>query len=130
MKTSIRDIQCLLNLKIIMTIAVLLMVPGFSFGSDLTGHASKKDGSAASQIKKDHQLDKGHRYIEGVIEEVNENTIRVDAGEAGELSPRYLNLSNSTGKEDLEVGALLRIEVDAQNEVVKYQKIQGSKETN
>ncbi|MFZ1745957.1 MAG: hypothetical protein WAU17_08560 [Nitrospirales bacterium] len=112
-----------MNVKIMMTIAVLMMVPGFTFGSDLSGHAPEHDRSATNQIKEGHQLDKGHRYIEGVVEEVNENTIRVDAGEAGEMSPRYLNLSNSKGKEDLEVGDMVQIEVNAQNKVVKFQPI-------
>lgn len=129
MKTTKQGMQWFLNIPVMIAF-VLLMIPGFSFGSDLKGHASQKDGSATSQIKEDHQLDKGHRHIEGVVEEVNENTIRVDAGEAGEMSPRYLNLSNSKGKEVFEVGDMLQIEVNAQNKVVKYRKIQASKEKN
>lgn len=98
-------------------------VPGFAFGSDLSGHDPEHDRSATTQIQEDHQLDKGHRFIEGVVEEVNENTIRVDAGEAGELAPRYLNLSNSKGKEDFVVGDMVQIEINAQNKVVNYQQL-------
>jgi hypothetical protein len=123
MNTLKHDMQWFLNVKFMMTCAVLLVVPGFAFGSDLTGHAPKDDLSVSTKIKEDHQLDKGHRYIEGVVEEVNENTIRVDAGEAGEMSPRYLNLSNSKGKENIEVGDMVQIEVNAQNKVVKFKPV-------
>lgn len=121
MKNPKQDIQWFLNIPIMMVFLVLLMIPGLSFGSDLTGHAPQNDGSATSQIQEDHQLDKGHRYVEGVVEEVNENTIRVNAGEAGGISPRYLNLSNSQGKESLEIGDKVQIEVNAQNKVVRFQ---------
>ena len=113
-----------LKLKIITIFAVLMGVPGFAVGSDLTGHTAEHDRSATTQIQKDHQLDKGHRLIEGVVEEVNENTIRVDAGEAGELAPRYLNLSNSKKKENFKIGDMVQIEVNAQNKVVNFRPIQ------
>ncbi len=117
------NMKWFLKLKFIMTFAVLMGVPGFAVGSDLTGHAPEHDRSATTQIQEEHQLDKGHRLIEGVVEEVNENTIRVDAGEAGELAPRYLNLSNSKGKEDLKIGDMVQIEVNAQNKVVNFRPV-------
>ena len=55
---------------------------------------------------------------------MNENTIRVDAGEAGELAPRYLNLSNSKKKENFKIGDMVQIEVNAQNKVVNFRPIQ------
>lgn len=115
--------QWLVNLKIFMTFALLMGVPGFAWSSDLAGHLPADDRSATSQIQKDHQLDKGHRIIKGVVEEVNDNTIRVDAGEAGELTPRYLNLSNSQEKEDFKIGDMVQIEVNAQNKVVNFQPV-------
>ncbi|WP_447962967.1 hypothetical protein [Nitrospira sp. Ecomares 2.1] len=112
--------QWFLDVKIIMAFAVLMGVPGFAVGSDLTGHAPDHNRSTTTQIQEDRQLDEGHRIIQGVVEEVNENTVRVDAGEAGEMSPRYLNLNNSEGKENFEVGDRVKIEVNAQNKVVKF----------
>lgn len=112
-----------LNVKFMMTFSILMGVSGFAFGSDLTGHVPEHDRSSTTQIQGDSQLDKGHRLIEGVVEEVNENTIRVDAGEAGELAPRYLNLSNSMGKEDFKIGDMVQIEVNAQNKIVNFHPV-------
>lgn len=123
MNTPRQYMKWFLNIKIMMTLAVLMGVPGFAFGSDLTGHIPEPDRSATTQIQGDRQLDEGHRIIQGVVEEVNENTIRVDAGEAGELAPRYLNLSNSKGKENLKIGDMVQIEVNAQNKVVNFQPV-------
>lgn len=111
-----------LNVKYIMTLAVLMGDSGFAFGSDLTGHIPEDDRSATTHIQGDRQLDAGHRIIQGVVKEVNENTLRVDAGEAGELAPRYLNLSKSEKKDDFKVGETVQIEVNAQNKVVGYQQ--------
>ncbi|WNM56598.1 hypothetical protein [Candidatus Nitrospira allomarina] len=118
------------NVKIIMPLVVLLGITGFAFGSDLTGHVPESDRSATTQIQKDGQLDEGHRIIQGVVEEVNENTLRVDAGEAGELAPRYLNLANSEKKDDFKIGDTVLIEINAQNKVVNYQQLSkdGAKE--
>lgn len=123
MNTPKQYMKWFLNVKLMMTLAVLMGVPGFASGSDLTGHIPEHDRSATTQIQGDRQLDEGHRLIQGVVEEVNENTIRVDAGEAGELAPRYLDLSNSKGKENLKIGDMVQIEVNAQNKVVNFQPV-------
>jgi hypothetical protein len=118
-----QNMQWFPKIKIIMPLAVLMGVTGFAFGSDLTGHVPKHDRSATTQIQEDGQLAEGHRIIHGVVEEVNENTLRVDAGEAGELAPRYLNLGNSEKKEDFKKGDTVQIEFNAQNKVVNYQQL-------
>ncbi|GJL57773.1 MAG: hypothetical protein NPIRA03_06300 [Nitrospirales bacterium] len=123
MTTTQHNRQWLVNWKIFMTFAFLVGIPGFAWSSDLAGHAPADDRSATTQIQNDHHLDKGHRLIEGVVEEVNENTIRVDAGEAGEVTPRYLNLSNSQEKEDFKIGDMVQIEVNAQNKVVNFHPV-------
>lgn len=105
----------------------LLVIPGFSFATDLSDAQSQSGVTLIAKQHEETQLPKGHRYIEGTVEEVNENTIRVDAGEAGEMSPRYLNLDNVKGNEEaIKVGDRLKIEVNAQNKVVKYKKAMGS----
>lgn len=123
MNTPRQYMKWLLNIKLMMTLSVLMGVPGFAFGSDLTGHIPEHDRSGTTPLQGDRQLDEGHRIIQGVVEEVNENTLRVDAGEAGELAPRYLNLSNSEKNDDFKVGDKVQIEVNAQNKVVGYQPL-------
>jgi hypothetical protein len=78
------------------------------------------------QKHEETQLSIGHRSIEGFVEEINENTIRVNAGEAGDQSPRYLNLHNIIGDAEIHLGDTLQMEVNPQNEVIRYQKITGS----
>jgi ribosomal protein S1 len=104
----------------------LLIIPGFSFAADLSD-AQSRSGNLIAKKHEETQLPRGHRYIEGTVEEVNENTIRVDAGGAGEMSPRYLNLENVKGNEEaIKAGDRLQIEVNAQNKVVKYKKVMES----
>jgi len=106
----------------------LLLFPNFSFASDLSGSKSQNGNTAAAQKHGEKELPKGHRYIEGTVEDVNENTIRVDAGEVGDITPRYLNLDNIKGNnDDIKKGDTLQIEVNAQNKVVKYKKVSESK---
>lgn len=68
-------------------------------------------------------IPKGHRIIAGTVEEINANTLRVSAGEAGEMSPRYLSLDNVKGDVGKRPGDILQIELNPQNKVLKYQKV-------
>ncbi|GJL64767.1 MAG: hypothetical protein NPIRA04_34210 [Nitrospirales bacterium] len=69
-----------------------------------------------------NSLPSGQRFIFGTVEGVNENTIKVDAGEAGEMSPRYLELEKLENKmDDVKEGDRLKITVNAKNKVVDYQ---------
>lgn len=101
---------------------VVLMIPKFSLASDPVGTQALQI-SADNVPGHDMQIPKGHRIITGTVEEVNANTVRVSAGEAGEISPRYLNLDNVKGDVDMRPGDILQIELDAQNKVLKYQKV-------
>lgn len=105
----------------------LLVIPAFSLAADLSDAQSQSGVSQIGKKHEDTQLPRGHRYVEGTVEEVSENTIRVDAGEVGKMSPRYLNLDNIKGNEEaIKVGDRLKIEVNAQNKVVKYKKVMES----
>ncbi len=86
--------------------------------------------TGSGQKHEETQLKKGHRSSVGIVEEINENIIRVNAGDAGDISPRYLNLQNNVGNGEIKLGDTLQIEVNAQNEVVRYQKIIGITEKN
>jgi hypothetical protein len=113
------------HFRAFLTMAVLggiLVIPGFSFASDLTEHLPQKGSAGAVQEQGDTQLSAGHRYIEGIVDAVNENTVRVDTEKSGGTAPRYLNLNRFKGDNDIKVGDTLQIEVNAQNKVVKYQK--------
>jgi hypothetical protein len=105
----------------------ILLSPALGVANDLSGkHPQSQSSNTESAIMSaEEQLSRGHRHIEGTVEDVNENTIKVDAGEAGEMSPRYLNLENKTGNEDFMKGDLLQLEVNAQNKVIKYKKIEA-----
>lgn len=103
-------------------VGIILMIPNFSLANDPVGTQAIQ-GSADNVPGHDVQTPKGHRIIIGTVEEVNANTVRVNAGEAGEMSPRYLNLNKVKGDVDMRPGDIIQIELNAQNKVLKYQKV-------
>ncbi|MEO8326398.1 MAG: hypothetical protein ABI618_11140 [Nitrospirota bacterium] len=103
-------------------VGILLMIPNLSLANDPVGTQAIQ-GSAENVPDQGIQTPKGHRIITGTVEEVNANTVRVSAGEAGDISPRYLNLDNVKGDIDMRPGDILQIELNAQNKVLKYQKV-------
>jgi hypothetical protein len=107
----------------ILCLAAVLVTPGLVFADDLTDHMSDKQHKEAIQKSEKEGLSPGHRHIEGVVETVHEDTIRVNTDETGGLAPRYLNLNKVNNDENIKLGDTLQIEVNAQNKVVKYQKI-------
>lgn len=102
----------------------LLLIPTLSLADGTSHNKTARMG----QKHEEKQLAKWHRSVQGIVKEVKENTIRVNAGDAGDISPRYLNLGNNLGSGEIKLGDTLQIEVNAQNEVVRYQKIEGSAE--
>lgn len=67
-------------------------------------------------------LPSNQRIIYGIVEEVKENSIKVDAGEAGGLTPRYLELEKLDNQaSEVKQGDRLKIIVNNQNRVVDYQ---------
>lgn len=109
----------------IMVCGAMLLSPAVGVADDLSSHQPQSSTTGSANMSEEEPLSLGHRHIQGTVEDVNDNTIKVDAGEAGELSPRYLNLENTKGNEDLMKGDLLQLEVNAQNKVVKYKKIEA-----
>lgn len=103
-------------------VGILLMIPNFSLASDPVGTQALQS-SGDNVPGHGMQIPKGHRLITGTVEEVNINTVRVSAGEAGEMSPRYLNFENIKGDVDLSPGDIVQIELNAQNKVLKYQMV-------
>ena len=66
------------------------------------------------------------RIIYGTVEGLTETHIKVDLGEAGEMTPRYLEIEKFDGKgDDLQLGDRLQIVVGAQNLVQDYSKIKN-----
>jgi hypothetical protein len=102
----------------------VLLIPTLSSAEGISHHNS----TGVGQKHEDTQLRNGHRSIEGIVEEINKNTIRVNAGDAGDISPRYLNFHKNIGDAEIHLGDTLQIEVNPQNEVIRYQKIAGSTE--
>jgi hypothetical protein len=111
--------------KIVKTLCLagVLVTPGLVYADDLTDHMSDKQHKEAIQKGDKEGLSPGHRHIEGVVETVHEDTIRVNTDETGGLTPRYLNLNKVKDGEDIKLGDTLQIEVNGQNKVVKYQKV-------
>lgn len=111
----------------IVLFGAILLSPALCIADDLSGHLPQSQSShtESASMSAEEPLSPGHRHIEGTVEDVNDNTIKVDAGEAGAMSPRYLNLENKTGNKDLLKGDLLQLEVNAQNKVIKYKKIEA-----
>ena len=71
-----------------------------------------------------NNLPAGQRIVYGTVEGVNENTIKVNAGEAGEMSPRYLELEKLGEKANsIKQGDRLKITVNNKNKVVDYQLV-------
>lgn len=105
-----------------LVVGIVLMMSNFSLASEPIGNQDMQ-GSGGNVPGHGMQLPKGHRIITGTVEEVNANTVRVSAGEAGEISPRYLNLDNVKGDVNVRPGDILQIELNAQNKVLKYEKV-------
>ncbi len=73
-----------------------------------------------------HPSPTGDRIIYGTVEGVNEATIKVDAGEVGEMTPRYLELEKLGEKAaSIKQGDRLEITVNNKNVVVDYQIANG-----
>ena len=63
------------------------------------------------------------RVIYGTVEGLTDTHIKVDSGEVGEITPRYLEVEKLAGKEDdLKVGDRLKIVIGTQNLVQDYSK--------
>ncbi len=107
----------------VLLMGILLMVPNISLASDPVGTQALQGSGDGVQQHDGMELPKGHRIITGTVEEVNDNTLRVNAGESGDISPRYLNLANVKGDVVMRPGDILQIELNAQNKVLKYQKV-------
>ena len=92
----------------------VMFLVGPSWASDLSGIVSDKKTHQSQQLDGQNQLDPGHRIIHGTVEGVNQNTIKVNAGEVGEMSPRYFDIEKANGDENVRVGDTLRVEVNLQ----------------
>ena len=66
------------------------------------------------------------RIIYGTVEGITDTHIKVDSGEVGEITPRYLEVEKLAGKEDdLEVGDRLKIVIGSQNLIQDYSKAEN-----
>ncbi|WP_454061456.1 hypothetical protein [Candidatus Nitrospira salsa] len=115
--------ECKLFSKtIILTSAVCFSLFGMT-ATGVAGEGHQQEMTEATDRQhKTNGLAAGQRIIYGTVEGVNENTIKVDAGEAGEMSPRYLELEKIASKADeIKQGDRLEITVNNKNKVVDYQ---------
>ena len=109
----------LLNNISIVTTALFISVGLFAspcFAEDKRQQIETTSKSTSAQTLPDN-----HRIIFGIVEGVNENTIKVNAGDAGEISPRYLELEKLGNQSDeVKPGDRLKITVNNKNKVVSY----------
>ncbi|MDR4493539.1 MAG: hypothetical protein R3B74_03795 [Nitrospirales bacterium] len=113
---------------IMLFMSAILFTSSQSVASDLSGIPSAQQSNQSQQQEKQSQLDPGHRYIQGTVEGVSDDTIKVNAGEVGDMSPRYLDIEKTPAGEPVNVGDTLRVEVNLENKVVSYQKITSDKQ--
>lgn len=87
------------------------------------GHNQKMTKESQGQQSSDNRLHTGHRIIYGTVEGVFENTIKVNAGETGEITPRFLELEKLGNKADgIKPGDRVKITVNSSdNKVVDYE---------
>ncbi|WNM62607.1 hypothetical protein [Candidatus Nitrospira neomarina] len=82
-----------------------------------TTQQEKKDGDQHHQFT----LLPGHRVITGVVEGVAADQAKVNSGDTGEITPRYLSLERAKEKGfTLKQGDKVTIVVNAKNHVVDY----------
>ncbi|MBA3611853.1 MAG: hypothetical protein H0W49_02845 [Nitrospirales bacterium] len=97
-------------------------------GDDTGRTAGSKPQSSMNQGEKADQrkqltLLPGHRVINGVVEGIAADQAKVNSGDTGEISPRYLSLERAKEKGfTLKQGDKVAIVVDAKNLVVDYHK--------
>ncbi len=125
----LKNTQTFQVLSGVMVLGALVFLPHSLLASDLSEHMNANSKTNTTTSTDESELSPGHRHIEGVVEEVQENTIRVDAGEAGEITPRYLNLDTNSNEAEFSKGDRLQIEVNAQNKVVKFNKIEAKSQS-
>ncbi len=106
---------------IFVTSAVCLSLFGLtSVGLSGEGHNQKTMKESKGQHA-NNNLPAGQRIVYGTVEGVNENTIKVNAGEVGEMSPRYLEIDKLGSKADIvKHGDRLKIIVNNKNKIVDY----------
>ncbi len=93
------------------------MLAPMSFGDD----SHQQNMKEFSKETTDANLPPNHRIIYGTVEGVNEATLKVNAGEVGQMTPRYLELEKLEGKADLvKEGDRIEITVNNKNAVVDY----------
>lgn len=82
-----------------------------------TMEQEKKDGGEHQQFT----LLPGHRVIKGVVDSVKADQAKVNSGDTGEISPRYLSLERAKEKGfTLKQGDKVTIMVNDKNHVVDY----------
>lgn len=105
-------------------------------GAEKSPPDTSKHQSTMKQGKKDgdqhHQftLLPGHRIINGVVESVKADQAKVNSGDTGEISPRYLSLERAKEKGfTLKQGDKVVIVVNAKNLVADYHLANGGSQS-
>jgi hypothetical protein len=93
-------------------------------------HQSGMKHREAGEQQNQFTLLPGHRVINGVVENVAGDQAKVDSGETGEISPRYLALDRAKEKGfTLKQGDKVTIVVNDKNHVVDYHLANGESQS-
>ncbi len=107
--------------RLIVFASVVLMCFGMLTAKSFADESHQQNMKESSKHTTAANLPPNHRIIYGTVEGVNEVTIKVNAGEVGEMTPRYLELEKLEGKADLvKKGDRLEITLNNTNAVVDY----------
>lgn len=102
-------------------VGYLFSVPSVKGGEE--GHGGT--GTTQEGISTSDTKTSAKRVIFGTVEGLTDTHIKVEAGEVGEMAPRYLEIEKRTGKgNDIKMGDRLKIVVGSQNLVQDYSKIE------
>jgi len=88
-------------------------------GEGLMARSTPKDFISKPGETEDQET----RVIYGTIEGLTDSHIKIDSGEVGTITPRYLEVEKLSGKEDdLKIGDRVKIVIGSQNLVEDYSK--------
>ncbi|HBP86794.1 MAG: hypothetical protein KC592_03765 [Nitrospira sp.] len=95
-----------------------------------SGHPPSEINSDSIKQHNQYNLLPGHRIITGVVEGVAADQAKVNSGDTGDISPRYLSLERAKDKGfTLKEGDKVTIVVNDKNHVVDYHLANGETES-
>ncbi|GJL63360.1 MAG: hypothetical protein NPIRA04_20140 [Nitrospirales bacterium] len=125
------SVGIVVNVLVIAGLITSLATISLASGKDES--SSSKQGQSEDISKTQHKtptLLPGHRIITGSVEGISEDQAKVNSGDTGEISPRYLSLERAREKGfTLKDNDKVEIVVNAKNHVVDYHLLNDESES-